>query len=90
MKLSDLPLAEKGVENFKVGQREQHYDSNKAKTCIFLIILLAAHHEVNIHFRGTGTYCFLTTYVLFSLLDGVGEFCMYRCGGNRYSCSTCC
>ena len=42
MKLSDLPLAEKGVENFKVGQREQHYDSNKAKTYIFVIILLAA------------------------------------------------
>jgi len=42
MKLSDLPLAEKGVENFKVGQREQHYDSNKAKTYIFLITLLAA------------------------------------------------
>ena len=42
MKLSDLPLAEKGVENFKVGQREQHYDSNKAKAYIFVIILMAA------------------------------------------------
>jgi hypothetical protein len=30
-------LAEKGVENFKVGQREQHYDSNKAKTFTLLL-----------------------------------------------------
>jgi hypothetical protein len=42
MKLSVFPFAEKGVGNFKAGQREQHYDSNKAKTYIFLIILLAA------------------------------------------------
>jgi len=42
MKLSDFPFAEVGVENFKFGQRERHYDSSKSKTFTLLIILLAA------------------------------------------------
>ena len=42
MKLSDFPFAEVGVENFKFGQRERHYDSSKTKTYTLLIILLAA------------------------------------------------
>jgi len=42
MKLSDFTFAEVGVENFKFGQRERHYDSSKSKTFTLLIILLAA------------------------------------------------
>jgi hypothetical protein len=42
MKLYDFPFAEVGVENFKFGQRERHYDSSKTKTFTLLIIVLAA------------------------------------------------
>ena len=72
MKLSDLPLAEKGVENFKVGQREQHYDSNKAKTYIFLIILLAASMIIII---SHGTVAPTSSAVISTLAECFFVFC---------------
>ena len=68
MKLSKLP-------------NDVSQEKNKTKYYVYWkdsnIDIFAKHHEVNMQFRGTGTWFFLTQFGNFSLLIGVVKFCMY-------------